>query len=270
MTSLEAGDIAEAERRLDDTEVITGEAQPLRLSLLMTRGQAKMARGDAEGALKDFMSCGDIAVRAGVLNPVIAPWRSNAARALAATGDKSEAARLAEEELKLAEAFGAPAPIGRALRVLATVRDGQEELDILHSAVEILEGSQAALERARGFVDLGAALRRSGRLLDARPHLRSGLDLAERCGSKRLVERAKRETKAAGARPRRTALTGPDSLTARERQVATLAANGLSNKEIAETLVVTVKTVEWHLKHSYRKLGVSSRGGLHQFFGEDR
>jgi DNA-binding NarL/FixJ family response regulator len=52
--------------------------------------------------------------------------------------------------------------------------------------------------------------------------------------------------------------------------VATLAANGLSNRAIAEELVVTVKTVEYHLKHSYRKLGVSSRGGLDQFFGEER
>jgi DNA-binding CsgD family transcriptional regulator len=65
-------------------------------------------------------------------------------------------------------------------------------------------------------------------------------------------------------------LTGPDALTPREGQVAALAAEGLSNREIAETLVVTVKTVEWHLKHSYRKLGVASRAGLREFFGKDR
>jgi DNA-binding CsgD family transcriptional regulator len=269
-TSLEMGDIAEAERELDDAEVITGDAHPLRLSLLMSRGQARMARGDSERAGQEFMSCGEIAERAGMRNPALAPWRSGLARALAATGDTSEATRLAEEELRLAESFGAPAPIGRALRALATVRGGRDELEILHSAVEVLSGSQAALERARGFVDLGAALRRSGRLVDARPHLRSGLELAERCGSMTLVERARWETKAAGARPRRTALTGPEALTARERQVAELAANGLSNREIAETLVVTVKTVEYHLKHSYRKLGVRSREGLRGVFGDDR
>ena len=140
---------------------------------------------------------------------------------------------------------------------------------MLHAAVEVLESSQAALERARAFVDLGAALRRSGKLLDARPHLKSGLELAQVCGAEELVKRATRETKAAGARPRRTALTGPESLTARERQVAGLAADGLSNREIAETLVVTVKTIEWHLKHSYRKLGVKSRVGLREFFGDD-
>jgi len=149
------------------------------------------------------------------------------------------------------------------------VRDAREELDMLHHAVDVLQGSQAALERARAFVDLGAALRRSGRVKDARPQLRSGLELAQVCGAEELVKRATRETKAAGARPRRTALSGPESLTPRERQVATLAAEGMSNREIGKTLFVTVKTVEYHLKHSYRKLGVKSRLGLREIFGAD-
>ena len=93
------------------------------------------------------------------------------------------------------------------------------------------------------------------------------IELAQRCGAGVLAARALRESNAAGARPRRTALHGSYALTAREGQVATLAADGLSNKEIAETLVVTVKTVEWHLKHSYRKLGVSSRGQLADALG---
>lgn len=267
-TSLEAGDIDAAEHQLDDAEVVTGATQPLRLALFMARGYVRTARGDAATAAEDFLACGEMAERAGVMNPAIAPWRSSAARALAAVGETSEAVQLAEAELKLAESFGAPAPIGRALRVSASLRDSAEELELLHTAVEVLEGSQAALERARALVDLGAALRRSGRLRDARPRLRAGLELAQVCGAKTLANRATRETKAAGARPRRTALTGPDSLTARERQVAGLAADGLSNREIAETLVVTVKTVEWHLKHSYRKLGVESRVRLREFFGE--
>jgi DNA-binding NarL/FixJ family response regulator len=75
-----------------------------------------------------------------------------------------------------------------------------------------------------------------------------------------------RETTAAGARPRRTALTGVESLTERQRQVASLAAKGLSNREIAAELVVQLKTVEFHLAHSYQKLGVTSRQGLRDFF----
>jgi DNA-binding CsgD family transcriptional regulator len=76
------------------------------------------------------------------------------------------------------------------------------------------------------------------------------------------VARAKTEAKTAGARPRRTAVSGVDALTERERQVALLAASGLSNRQIAEQLVVTVKTIEWHLGHSFRKLNVDSRGKL--------
>ncbi|HKP21786.1 MAG TPA: helix-turn-helix transcriptional regulator, partial [Thermoleophilaceae bacterium] len=118
-------------------------------------------------------------------------------------------------------------------------------------------------------VDLGAALRRSGRLRDARPHLRTGLELAELCGAKTLAARASQEIKASGARPRRTALSGPESLTGREREVAELAAHGRSNREIGAELFVTVKTVEYHLKHAYQKLGVRSRQDLRQFFPDD-
>ena len=109
------------------------------------------------------------------------------------------------------------------------------------------ETSQAALERARAFVFYGAALRRSGRRRDAREPLRQGLLVAEGCGALGLVEFAKAETMA---------------LTPREHQVAVLAAEGKSNREIAEMLFVTVKTVEWHLKHAYTKLGVRSRRDL--------
>jgi DNA-binding CsgD family transcriptional regulator len=66
----------------------------------------------------------------------------------------------------------------------------------------------------------------------------------------------------AGTRPRRTALSGVEALTPRELQVTRLAAKGLSNREIAESLFVTMKTVEWHLRHSYHKLGIGSRQEL--------
>lgn len=69
-----------------------------------------------------------------------------------------------------------------------------------------------------------------------------------------------------GVTPANRCARDSSSLTVRERQVASLAAKGLSNREIAPTLVVTVKTVEWHLRHSYRKLGVDSRQPLREFF----
>src|SRR6185369_8776863 len=107
-----------------------------------------------------------------------------------------------------------------------------------------------------------AALRRSGKRRNAVPLLREGLDLAKRCGADALVSRAMKEAAAAGARPRRTALRGQEALTQRERHVASLAAEGHTNRQIAEKLVVTVKTVEWHLRNAYTKLGVKSRREL--------
>jgi DNA-binding CsgD family transcriptional regulator len=83
-----------------------------------------------------------------------------------------------------------------------------------------------------------------------------------RCGAGALVKQARAVALASGTRPRRTALRGVEALTPREHQVAGLAAQGMSNREIAEALFVTLKTVEWHLRHSYEKLDISSRKEL--------
>jgi DNA-binding CsgD family transcriptional regulator len=226
------------------------------------RGRLELSSGDAAAALKHFQRCGRIADAAGAVNPAVVEWRAYAGRAMVATGDPIEGVRLIEKELAQAKAFGAPGQIGRAMRALASVSDPAAALETLEAAVQVLQSSQWALERAAAMVDFGAALRRSGKRRDAVPWLREGLDLAKRCGADALVSRAKSEAAAAGARPRRTALRGREALTPRERQVASLAADGHSNREIAEKLVVTVKTVEWHLRHGYAKLGVKSRQEL--------
>jgi ATP/maltotriose-dependent transcriptional regulator MalT len=208
------------------------------------------------------MACGSLADRAGATNPAVVAWRSSAGLALVALGDLSEARRLIESELELARSFGAPRPVGRALRALATTQKPDASRETLEAAVEVLRGSEALLERAGALVDYGSALRRSGRRQDAREPLKEGLELAERCGAERLAGRALREVNLAGARPRRRAAKGREALTEREREVASLAAAGLSNRRIAEMLVVTVKTVEWHLRHAYTKLGIRSRREL--------
>ena len=266
---IESGDLDSAARYVKEAQAAVHRHDPTRLALLTTRGRLSALAGDHRSALGDFLACGELGARAGVQNPAVASWRSDAALSHSALGQPGEAERLAEEELGLAESFGAPGAIGRAMRALGTVKGPERGLAVLEAAVERLEASQNALERARALVEYGAALRRSGRRREAREPLRYGLDLAQRCGAVPLAERAMREAKLAGARPRRTAMHGLDSLTARERQVAGLAAEGLSNRDIAETLVVTVKTVEWHLKHSYRKLGVSSRHELHEILAAD-
>jgi DNA-binding NarL/FixJ family response regulator len=127
------------------------------------------------------------------------------------------------------------------------------------------EGTSPTAEhvpRLLELVDLGAALRRANQRTEARELLREGVDLARTVGALALAKRANEEIAATGARPRKVLQTGVDALTASERRVAQLAADGMSNKEIAQTLFVTIKTVEEHLSHAYRKLEINSRAQL--------
>jgi len=259
---VEFGSLAEAWPCLAAAEAAAGQNVAARVALTASRAHVRDLHGKSQEALADFLECGRLLERMRAGNPAVVPWRSGAARALASMGDRDEARSLLEQELALAEAFGAPGVVGRSLRALGAVERGERALEALEAAVERLEKSQAALERSRALVDYGAALRRSGRRRAAREPLLNGLDLARRFGAEALARRAMAEIKATGARPRRTALTGREALTPREEQVATLAAEGKSNREIARELVVTQKTVEWHLRHAFRKLGLSSRNEL--------
>ena len=132
----------------------------------------------------------------------------------------------------------------------------------LREAVDLLGGTRARLSTPQALVDLGAALRRANRRKEARGPLREGLDRAHRCGAKALEERARTELEATGARPRKAVLTGVESLTPSERRVARMAAEGMTNREIAQSLFVTAKTVETHLRHVYPKLDVAKRTDL--------
>jgi DNA-binding CsgD family transcriptional regulator len=161
----------------------------------------------------------------------------------------------------LARRFGAPGGIGVGLRVAALVGE-RDRVARLQEAIEVLEESALPLELARALVDLGAALRHERKPREAREPLRRALDLALRAGADGLAQRARDELLASGARPRRTALRGVEALTPSERRVADLAAAGRTNREIAQELFVTEKTVEGHLRNAYDKLEVRSRLAL--------
>jgi DNA-binding CsgD family transcriptional regulator len=229
--------------------------------LLAARGRLRLAELRPAPALDDLLAAGDLFARLRATNPTI-PWRSDAALAQLALGAQAEARALAAEEVALAEAFGAPRTLGVALRAAGLAEDGKRGIEMLRQAVEVLERSAARLERARAMADLGAALRRTGRRAESREILRPALDLAHRCGALALTERARTELIAAGGRPRRLVLSGLDSLTASERRVAQLAAAGLSNRDIAQHLFITTRTVEGHLTHAYQKLAITSREQL--------
>jgi DNA-binding CsgD family transcriptional regulator len=194
--------------------------------------------------------------------PGYLPWRSEAALANLALGDHESAERLAEEELELARAFGAPRALGVASRAAGLVAGGDRGEILLREAVDAFARGEARLDRAQALADLGAMLRRRNRRTEARELLREALDVAHRAGAGPIADQAETELRATGARPRRAVLTGLDSLTASERRIAEYAGQGLTNREIAQTLFVTARTVEGHLTSIFRKLQLDSRSEL--------
>ena len=195
-------------------------------------------------------------------NPAFHPWRSEAALGLLGLGEGAQARELVAEEVELAATWGVPLAHGRALRAAGLVEQGGRGLALLGDAVDLLAPSTARLEHAKALVELGAALRRANRRRDARGPLREALALATICDAAGVAERAETELLASGGRLRPQGLPGVASLTASERRVADLAAAGASNRDIAQQLYVTVKTVEVHLSSVYRKLDLKSRTQL--------
>jgi DNA-binding CsgD family transcriptional regulator len=224
------------------------------------RATLDVAQGRVEQGVAGLLAVGERERAIGWDGPAHFPWRSQAAIALDRLGERDEGVRLAAEEVALARALGAPRALGIALRAAGLVGGGG--LDDLHEAVAVLAGSDAELEHARALIDCGGALRRAGQRVRGRDLLRRGHELALRCGGALLAEHARQELLAAGARPRRTALSGPESLTPSERRVVELAARDLTNRQIAQTLYVTEKTVETHLSRAFAKLDVRSRRAL--------
>ena len=261
-TLIETGDTETAERVLqgagpaDITPGLTNN------ELLRARSLLRLAQGRTTEGLADLIEFGRRDELWGGGNPLASRWRSWAAFALAELGDWAEARRMAADDLARARRWGASSGIGAALRAAALVGDGSDAIELLTQATQVLETSPARLEHARALTDLGAALRRANRRVEARGPLRNGLRLAQRCSAGPLVERARTELRAAGGRSAAPTARGAAQLTVSERRVAELAAQGLSNKEIAQALFVTSKTVETHLGRAYLKLNIVRRTQL--------
>jgi DNA-binding CsgD family transcriptional regulator len=190
------------------------------------------------------------------------PWRWTAALAAHILDRGAEARTLAGEMLERARWSGTARALGLALRTQAAIAVDGRRVALLAEAVAVLKDSPSALQRAHALVELGAAHRRAGQRQAARPPLREGLQLADHMGATPLIRTAWHELHATGAKPRRAAHTGLDALTPTERRVVELAAEGMTNPQIAQALFVTSKTIETHLAHSYRKLGINSRRDL--------
>jgi DNA-binding CsgD family transcriptional regulator len=234
---------------------------------LYARGRLRLAQGSPREALDDLLACGRRQNAWGSRNPAVIPWRSTAALAVAALHQDDDAGELAAEEVDRARTFGEPRALGVALRAAGIVAAGKERESTLREAADVLEQAGAPLELARALTDLGSALRASGDTEGAREALRRARELAHSTGAMAVFERAQDELIATGARPRRATLSGPDALTPSERRVAEIAAAGQTNREIAQALFLTEKTIELHLSNAYRKLGIRSRAQLARALG---
>ncbi len=238
------------ERRLSRERLFVDE-------FLTSRGNLRIARGEVREGLADLMRCREVLASYGSMRP--AEWPAPAVQALLALGQREEAEGIARDALTVGRRFGAPRTLTRALRTAGQAVGGREGLALLEEAVAVGEPSEARLELAYARADLGGELIRQRRRREGRETLRHALEQAQKCGATALAERVRGELGAGGGRPARLELTGIDALTPAERRVCELAALELSNREVAQKLFVTEKTVELHLTNAYRKLGIRSR-----------
>ena len=255
---LERGELAEARTLLEN-----GGSPPAGSDHAILLDRARMRVLLADGRTEEALAYADLyESHAGwKRHPRYLPWRSLKAQALDRLGRHAEAVALADEELEIARGWGSPGTVGRSLRVLGTILQG-DGTEHLEEACGLLESAPARLEHAKALAALGGVLRRARRPTEAREPLRRALELADACGAQPLANHVRAEIYASGGRPRTTALRGVLALTASERRVADLAAEGQTNRDIAQALYVTPKTVEVHLSNAYRKLGIDSRREL--------
>ncbi|MEU1211904.1 AAA family ATPase [Streptomyces sp. NPDC005790] len=236
---------------------------------LYARGVLRAAVGDEAGALHDLLECGRGQLAREVISPVVTPWRTAVAERRTGPGRAREAVALAEEELRLAQVWNTPRTVGRALRVLGAVTGGRRGLELAGEAVRVLRDAPSDLdmELIPALLAQGRQLIAAGERARARDSLREAAERAERKGAVRLHALAGEALREGGARHRTPARTGSAALTGSERRIAELAAEGRTNTEIAELLHLALRTVETHLTHAYRKLGIRGRGELMDALG---
>jgi DNA-binding CsgD family transcriptional regulator len=245
---------------------IDPDSQQTRL-LVYSRAELLLAQDQLKPAVATLLAYGQRNRELGWEGPAT-PWRSQAALALQRLEQPGRARELADEELALARRQGTARSIGVALRAVGLLEQGAPREQHLGEAVDALADSGATLEHGWALVSLGIERRHRGAIKSARELLRHGHDIALQSDATRLARLASTELRMAGARPRRVALSGPGSLTPGERRVVDLVAQGMTNREVAQSLFLTEKTIETHLGHAYTKLGINSRHHLADAVGD--
>ncbi|GAA2808151.1 ATP-binding protein [Crossiella cryophila] len=229
---------------------------------LMARARTYEALGEIDRALETLQQCALSLAEGNIDNPVLAPWWYEAALILADQDRLEEGTAIANHGAELCRRWGTPRALGMALTAQGAVTPGPQGIRLLTEAVRTLATSPGKFEHARAEYLLGRALLRAGDAEAARKRLRSSLDRSVLLRHRRQVTLSSAALLEAGGRLRRGTDSPADSLTGSERRVAARAANGATNREIAESLFLTVRTVELHLTSAYRKLGVRGRAEL--------
>jgi DNA-binding CsgD family transcriptional regulator len=216
--------------------------------LRLLRGRMPDRQEPTTAPLQHILDCGHHLERAGWCNPALFPWRALAAELHDQLGDREAAAELIEEHGALAEQWGAPATVGRALRARGELSRDGEGVALLRKAVAVLQDSENRLELAKTHLLLGKRLSALGDPA-GQEYVRTARSIGEEYGVRWLADQP--------ATPKAVAV-----LTETERKVASLAAEGRTNQEIAAAIGVTCRAVEKNLTKTYRKLGVRGRGEL--------
>ena len=264
---VERGELAEADALLQHSGLAGAIPQVMLFNpLLFARAELRRAQGRRDAPRQSQTPVRPAALPRQRDHATRAARGARCSRSRSGPTPREEALALAYEEVDAAAEWGTPRSIGLAAHRLGLIEGGPAGEERIRAAIATLEGSPARLELAHALVDLGGIVRRRAPV-EARPWLERGMDLAHACGATALAEHARTELAATGVRPRRAARTGRDALTASELRVAELAASGMTNRAIAQSLFVTQRTVETHLGHAYQKLGHSSRERLQQQLG---
>ncbi|MDX2695314.1 AAA family ATPase [Streptomyces ipomoeae] len=221
---------------------------------------------DPRTGVQQIVSFGRLLERVGWHNPALVPWRSIAADLHWRLGEREQAQDLIEEAYESALAWGAPAALGRVLRIRGGLREGEEGVALLHESARVLEDSADRWELSKAHHALGKRLRALSHPM-AEEHVRYARELADECGMSRPARRVRTGPEPQSPAPATGKGTGTAVLTATELRVARLAARGRTNQEIARDAGVTSRAVEKALTKVYRKLGIQGRAGLAEALG---
>jgi DNA-binding CsgD family transcriptional regulator len=178
------------------------------------------------------------------------------------TGNTEVAAGALEPLAEMTQAGGTDFGLGIEVRSRALLSRGRTADDLYREAIERLGRTRLRPDLARAHLLYGEWLRRENRRVDAQTQLRTAHDMMDTIGMNAFAERARRELLATGETVRRRTVEEPGTLTAQEAYIARLARDGQTNPEIGAQLFLSARTVEWHLRKVFTKLGVSSRREL--------